>query len=658
LRIALVAREVYPYVGGGIAPIVAAAAQHLSEIADVTIITSAAHREAHEQRDWESRVEWVFVEEPDAEDLGGWFNYMHAWSARVDAALRAVYPESGPDLIEFCDYLAEGFVTIQARHTRDPWLADTLVAVRLHTTSEIVSVLDGNLPDDFATASIFEAERYCLRRADRLLWSGGDVLETYRRFYGNDALAPDTLLPDAFLVEDDPGDAARGALPSSSEPLQLLYIGRMERRKGVQNLLRAMAALPRDDVQLTLLGGDTSTGALGSSLRDQLELMAAGDPRIGFFENVPRAEVTRWLENSHVVVVPSLWECWPNTAREALMHNRPLLASPVGGLVEMVQPGVTGWLTRGTSVEALTAEIQRLAADPEEVAGVIRSGAPRDHWRKLTDPQDLIARYREMIEGRPPQPPRRRRRQPPLVSVIVPYFELEAHVEETVRSALEQTHPRLEVVLVNDGSLRAQDTIVFELAEADPRVRLVTHANSGLGPARNFGVRCALGEYVLPLDADDTIDPPFIERCLEPLERDPGLAYVTTWTLYCDEDMRPQANGEGYTPYGNWSRLMERNNVAGTCSAVIRRSVFDQGFVYSPDLTSYEDWCLYRELHDAGHHGAVVPERLFRYRVRQGSMFREFGAPRLDRLVDEMRAHVREREVQWAAAGRRYDEDR
>ena len=63
-------------------------------------------------------------------------------------------------------------------------------------------------------------------------------------------------------------------------------------------------------------------------------------------------------------------------------------------------------------------------------------------------------------------------------------------------------------------------------------------------------------------------------------------------------------------PFGNWTNLMERNNVGGTCAALIRRSLFESGFAYSTDLTSYEDWLLYLELHHAGHHGAVIPERL------------------------------------------------
>jgi hypothetical protein len=64
-------------------------------------------------------------------------------------------------------------------------------------------------------------------------------------------------------------------------------------------------------------------------------------------------------------------------------------------------------------------------------------------------------------------------------------------------------------------------------------------------------------------------------------------------------------------------------------------------------MTSYEDWLLYRELHAAGIEGAVIPERLFRYRVREGSMIREVGLQKQGRLADEMRAHIRERQVRW-----------
>jgi glycosyltransferase involved in cell wall biosynthesis len=655
MRVALVAREFYPFLGGGIAPIVAAAARYLAPVAEVTVVTSAGYRDDYERlreagdpRLPPPSVRFVFVEEPDPVEWGAFMSYMHAYSARVDAALRDAFPGRGPDLLEFCDYLGEGFVTAQARHAHDPWLERTRLCVRLHTTAYFCSVLDGHLPDDLPTRMVFEAERYLLRHADTVLWPGGDVLATYQRVYGAGALAPAVKLPDAFLDEEKPATVDRAG-PGDTGALRLLYLGRLERRKGVQNLVRAITGLEGPNLHLTLLGGDTDTAPLGGSLRTQLEQMAAGDPRIEFVDTVPRSSVGDFIRRAHSVVIPSLWECWPNSAKEALMHNRPVLATPVGGLREMVKPGRSGWLTSDRSPEAIRDAVAELAARPAEVQGLIQSGSPRAVFDELADPAALVEGYTRLAAEPPWRPPQPRR--PPLVSIVIPYFRLERYVRETVASAAAQTHSEIEIVIVNDGSLRAEDRVVYELAD-EFGARVVTQANSGLGAARNLGVSQSRGKYVVPLDADDTIAPEFVARCVHTLERAPELAYATSWVEYMDSDGRTASDADGgYVPLGNWSELIERNNVGGTCTAVIRRRIFDEGFAYSTDLTSYEDWLLYIELHRARHFGAVIPERLIRYRVRDKSMMRTVGAPRLARLYDELRAHQREREIAWTAPG-------
>lgn len=652
---ALVAREFYPFIGGGIAPIVAAAARHLATAAEVTVVTSAAHRREYERlragqdpRLPPESVRLVFVDEPDGENWGAYLSYMHAYSARVDRALREAFPEGGPDLLEFCDYLGEGFVTTQACQSQDPWLERTRLCVRLHTTAYLCAVLDGHLPDDFATRAVFEAERYVLRNADAVLWPGGDVLGTYERVYGREALAPATKLPDAFLDETGGASVDRRP-PKVGEALRLLYLGRLERRKGVQNLVRAMTGLSSPDVRLTLLGGDTGTAPLGGSMRKQLELIVASDQRIAFVDTVPRAEVGEYIRNCHAVVIPSLWECWPNTAREALMHNRPVLATPVGGLTEMVVPGRSGWLAADSSAAAIRAAIAELAAQPAQLHAMIESGAPRQVFEELTDTSALVTGYRSLAGV--PERPAPRVREAPLVSIVIPYFRLDRYVRETLVSAAAQTHPAVEIVIVNDGSLRAEDRLVYELAD-EFGARVVTQVNAGLGAARNTGIAQSRGRYVVPLDADDTIAPEFIARCVHALERNDELTYVTTWVEYMDPSGRTASDEDGgYYPFGNWSDLIERNNVGGTCTALIRRELFQRGFAYSTDLTSYEDWLLYLELHHAGHHGGVIPERLIRYRIRDESMMRMVGAPRLERLYDEIRAHRRELGIIWTAPG-------
>jgi glycosyltransferase involved in cell wall biosynthesis len=94
----------------------------------------------------------------------------------------------------------------------------------------------------------------------------------------------------------------------------------------------------------------------------------------------------------------------------------------------------------------------------------------------------------------------------PLVSVIIAAFNAAAHIEETCRSALSQTHTALEVIVVDDGSTDDTAAIVERIARTDPRVRLFRQVNRGVAAARNAAIAEAKGEFIAPLDADDIGD--------------------------------------------------------------------------------------------------------------------------------------------------------
>ena len=647
----------HPLGGGGIGQFVAGAARLLSRIAEVTIITTSVfeqhYRQLHAGGDPRlpgPGVRIVFVPEPTVEDAGAWYDVMHCYGARVYERLKQLYPDGGPELIEFPDFLGEAFVTLQAAEALDPFLANTRVCVRIHTTDEICDVLDGYYRPDLSSQARYAMERFSLAHADRLIWQGGDVLGTYQRFYGTDALAPETRIRYPYW-----GAAAPSGADSQfgiEAPLRIMYAGRLERRKGVHNLIQAVTGLPRADVRITVIGGDTDTAPLGVSMRGQLDLAIADDERIDVRGPLDRAAVTDAIREHDVIVIPSLWECWPYAALEPLHLNRPVLATPVGGLVELVQPGRSGWLTAGTDAIALADALESMLDRRRELEQLVRSEAPVACASELSDGREILDGYQALarIEPRRPAPPRRLRAKPPLVSAVVPYYRSAPYVMDAIDSLVAQTYPSLEIVLVNDGSFEEDDWVLAEIAARVPSV-LVTQMNAGLGAARNFGVSQSRGRYIFPLDSDNVAEPGFVERCVDILERRSDVAYVTSWSRYIDHEGHPLRGAEiGYQPLGNHAAVVARENVAGDAAAVIRRQIFDSGFGYSEELTSYEDWHLYRELRRAGHFGVVIPERLLRYRMRQDSMQAQIAQPWRARLEGEIEALMRENDVRWMSS--------
>ena len=107
----------------------------------------------------------------------------------------------------------------------------------------------------------------------------------------------------------------------------------------------------------------------------------------------------------------------------------------------------------------------------------------------------------------------------PLLSVIVPVYNVEEYLARCVDSILNQTYRNLEVILVDDGSPDSAGVICDRYAEMDSRVRVVHKENGGLSSARNTGLELARGEYITFVDSDDWIEPEGYTHLMELMDR-------------------------------------------------------------------------------------------------------------------------------------------
>lgn len=140
----------------------------------------------------------------------------------------------------------------------------------------------------------------------------------------------------------------------------------------------------------------------------------------------------------------------------------------------------------------------------------------------------------------------------PLISVVIPAYNAEQFLDETLESVLSQTYENWECIIVNDGSTDSTESIAKKWCEKDSRFRLTNKENGGLSSARNWGIKESKAEYIAFLDADDLYLPEYLEFCLKTLiEQDLDLVAPKMM----DFKNRPNKiskndNNEGYLFYG------------------------------------------------------------------------------------------------------------
>ncbi|MEN8445241.1 MAG: glycosyltransferase family 2 protein [Cyanobacteria bacterium J06555_13] len=206
----------------------------------------------------------------------------------------------------------------------------------------------------------------------------------------------------------------------------------------------------------------------------------------------------------------------------------------------------------------------------------------------------------------------------PLVSVIVPSYNAQETIIETVSSVFQQTLTDFELIVVNDGSTDA--TLCQLQAIDDPRLKIISIKNGGVANARNVGIEKATGDYLTFLDADDLWTSDKLEKQVAALQQQPkaGVAYSWTRSMNNSGELFYDANACSFSGDVLARLLLENFIVSGSNIMVTRQAVASVG-TFDASCNPCEDWDYVLRL--ARHWDfAVVPQPQVLYRQTTGSM--------------------------------------
>ena len=184
----------------------------------------------------------------------------------------------------------------------------------------------------------------------------------------------------------------------------------------------------------------------------------------------------------------------------------------------------------------------------------------------------------------------------PLISVVIPAYNAEQFLDETLESVLSQTYENWECIIVNDGSTDNTESVAKKWCEKDARFRYFYKENSGASDTRNLGIKEARGEYIAFLDADDLYMPNFLEVCIENLvEKDVDLVapkMLEFWDVQNEVIKDEDEDKKDYLYSGKEGIALFLHSNRITMALLCKKSVMDEvgGFTWHKKAEDLHCW--------------------------------------------------------------------
>jgi glycosyltransferase involved in cell wall biosynthesis len=318
---------------------------------------------------------------------------------------------------------------------------------------------------------------------------------------------------------------------------------------------------------------------------------------------IPHKRMKRFIEEAGVYLSTTK-ETFGIGILEAMASGVPVLSVARGGAVDLIEHQETGYLAQDWN--DLSDGLSYCFEHRERLGAAAREAVKAYSWREAC--RKVAEVYRLAM-----------REEPPFVTIVIPSFNYAHTVGRAIQSVKNQTWGEFECCIVDDGSTDDTESAVTEAIAGDSRFTYVKQQNAGVANARNNGVAMGTGKYVMCLDADDAVEPTFLETCVNALEEENiGIAYTGLRAVFPDGHMEISAWPDEFDYEG---QLKRRNQIPTCC--VYRRQMWERlgGYRqrYAPKGAGAEDAELWLRAGANGYDARkVTDDPLFVYSFLTG----------------------------------------
>lgn len=225
----------------------------------------------------------------------------------------------------------------------------------------------------------------------------------------------------------------------------------------------------------------------------------------------------------------------------------------------------------------------------------------------------------------------------PVVSIIVPIYNVEQYLFECLQSIRNQTFTNFEVILIDDGSTDSGQKICYEFSNTDPRFKVIVQNNAGLSASRNVGLKKAIGEFILFVDSDDVLNEHLLASTIGMIKKYKVDAVSFNFNIL--------ENGEVYsTNYGGsglklldslsaMEHLLSGSFGNYAWKMLVRKKIYDDNKIFFPENRQFEDVATTYKIIGAIRKIYFTDQYLYLYRKRHGSITKVHSDKDLDDML-------------------------